>query len=52
MIQELLFKYNEKNQSSDRKAARFMEDGKVKVLKLLESSNKGVILPLLTKHFR
>ena len=44
-----------KNQSSDRKAtlfARFMEDGKVsKALKLLESSNKGGILPLTEETF-
>ena len=49
-IQERLFKDRAKNQSSDRKAtlfALFMEDGKVnKALKLLESSNKGGILPL------
>ena len=54
-IQERLFKDSTKNQSSDRKAtlfARFMEDGKVnKALKLLESSNKGEILPLREETF-
>ena len=54
-IQERLFKDSAKSQSSDRKAtlfARFMEDGKVsKALKLLESSNKGGILPLTEETF-
>ena len=54
-IQERLFKGSAKNQSSDRKAtlfAWFMEDGKVgKALKVLESSNKGVILPLTEETF-
>ena len=54
-IQERLFKDNVKNQSSDRKAtlfARFMEKGKVnKALKLLESSQKGGILPLTKETF-
>ena len=54
-IQEMQFKDSAKNQSSDRKAtlfARFMEDGKVsKTLKLLESSNKGGILPLTEETF-
>ena len=54
-IQERPFTYSAKNQSSDRKAtlfARFMEDGKVsKALKLLESSNKGGILPLREETF-
>ena len=49
-IQERLFKDNVKNQSSDRKTTlfpRFMENGKVnKALRLLESSEKGGILPL------
>ena len=49
-IQERQFKYSAKNQSSDRKAtlfARFTEDEEVKkALKLVESSNKGGILPL------
>ena len=55
IIQERLFQDGAKNQSSDRKAtlfARFMEDGKVsKALKLLESSNKGGILPLTEETF-
>ena len=55
IIQERLFKNNAKNQSSDRNATlftRFMEDGKVnKSLKLLESSNKGGILPLIEETF-
>ena len=54
-IQERLFQDSAKNQSSDRKAtlfAQFMEDGKVnKALKLLESSNKGGILPLTEETF-
>ena len=54
-IQERLFKDSAKKKSSDRKATlfvRFMEDGKVsKALKLLESSNKGGILPLTEETF-
>ena len=54
-IQERLFKDSTKNQSSERKAtlfARFMVDGKVsKALNLLESSNKGGILPLTDETF-
>ena len=54
-IQERLFKDNVKNQSSNRKTtlfARFMENGKVnKALKLLESSEKGRILPLTEETF-
>ena len=54
-IQERPFTDSAKNQSSDRKAtlfARFMEDGKInKDLKLLESSNKGGILPLTEETF-
>ena len=54
-IQERLLKDSTKNQSSERKEtlfARFMVDGKVnKALNLLESSNKGGILPLTEETF-
>ena len=54
-IQERLFKDSTKNQNSDRKTTLFawcMEDGKVnKALKLLESSNKWGIMPLIEETY-